>query len=135
MISLLSARPNSTIATFTLSHSIKDPVMMHSSGENRRKRKNDSDKRGAYRKFDEASSRMRDSLLHNCAERVVAHAASNNGSCRRGFVKDMVREIHERAPLMGISRDDINNKVRIMKSKLEEEERRVVPPPSLPRRG
>ncbi len=40
--------------------SIKDPVMMHSSGENGRKRKNDSDKRGAYRKFDEASSRMRD---------------------------------------------------------------------------
>ena len=102
--------------------------MMHSSGENGRKRKNDSDKRGAYRKFDEASSRMRDSLLHNCAERVVAHAASNNGSCRRGFVKDMVREIHERAPLMGISRDDINNKVRIMKSKREEEERREVSP-------
>ncbi len=59
--------------------SIKDPVMMHSSGENGRKRKNDSDKRGAYRKFDEASSRMRESLLHSCAERVIAHAASNGG--------------------------------------------------------
>jgi hypothetical protein len=102
--------------------------MMHSSGNNGRKRKNDSDKRGAYRKFDEASSRMRESLLHNCAERVITHSASNGGSCRRGFVKDMVREIHERAPLMGISRDDINNKVRIMKSKREEDERREVSP-------
>ncbi len=108
--------------------SIKDPVMMNSSGENGRKRKNDSEKRGAYRKFDEASSRMRESLLHNCAERVITHAASNGGRCRLGFVKDMVVEIHERAPLIGISRDDINNKVRIMKSKREEDERREVSP-------
>jgi hypothetical protein len=41
----------------------------------------------------------------------------------------MVVEIHERAPLlMGISRDDINNKVRIMKSKRKEEERQEVSP-------
>ncbi len=31
---------------------------MHLSEENSRKRENDSDKRGEYRKFDEASSRM-----------------------------------------------------------------------------
>ncbi len=90
LISQPSVCPIRTIATFTLSHSIKDPVMMHSSGENCRKRNNDSDKRGAYQKFDEASSRMRESLLHNSAERFIAHAASNGGSCRRGFVKDMV---------------------------------------------
>ena len=62
---------------------------MHSSRENSRKRKNDSDKRGEYRKFDEASSRMRDTLIQSCAERVIAHAASNGGSCRRGFVKEL----------------------------------------------
>jgi hypothetical protein len=73
--------------------------MMHSSGENGRKRKNDSDKRGAYRKFDEASSRMRNSLIQTCAERVIAHAASNGGRCHRDFVKDMVGELYERAPL------------------------------------
>ena len=44
---------------------------MHSSGENSRKRKNDSNKRGGYRKFDEASSRMRESLIKSCAERVI----------------------------------------------------------------
>ncbi len=60
---------------------------MHS--ENSRKRKNDSDKRGEYRKFDEASSRMRDTLIQSCAERVIAPAASNGGSCRRGFVKKL----------------------------------------------
>ena len=52
---------------------------MHSSGENSRKRKNDSDKRGGYWKFDEASSRMRESLIKSCAERVIDHAASNGG--------------------------------------------------------
>jgi hypothetical protein len=53
---------------------------MHSSRENSRKRKNDSDKRGEYQKFDEASSRLRDTLIQSCAERVIAHAASNGGS-------------------------------------------------------
>ncbi len=44
---------------------------MHSSRENSRKRKNDSDKRGEYPKFDKASSRMRDTLIQSCAERVA----------------------------------------------------------------
>jgi hypothetical protein len=41
---------------------------MHSSGENSRKCKNDSDKRGGYWKYDEASSQMRDTLIQSCAE-------------------------------------------------------------------
>ncbi len=49
---------------------------MHSSGENSRKHKNDSNKRGGYRKFDEASSRMREFLIKSCTERVIDHAAS-----------------------------------------------------------
>ncbi len=75
---------------------------MQSSGENSRKRKNDSDKRGGYRKFDKASSRMRDILIQSCAERVIAHAASNGGRCHLGFVKGLVDELYQRAPLMGI---------------------------------
>jgi hypothetical protein len=95
---------------------------MHSSGENSRKRKDDSDKRGEYRMFNEASSRMRDSLIQSCAERVIDHASSNGGRCRHGFVQETVRELYRGAPLMGISRDDINNKVRILKGKRKEEE-------------
>ncbi len=73
---------------------------MHSSGENSRKCKNDSDKRGGYRKFDEASSRMRESLIKSCAERVIDHAASNGGRCRLvGFVKELVDELNQRAPV------------------------------------
>ena len=63
---------------------------MHSSGENSRKRKDDSDKRGEYRKFDQISSQMRETLIRQCAEQVIAHAAGNGGSCRRGFVKGLV---------------------------------------------
>jgi hypothetical protein len=101
---------------------------MHSSRENSRKRKNDSDKRGEYQKFIEASSRMRDTLIQSCLERVIAHAASNGGSCRRGFAKELVDELNQRAPLLKITHDDINNKVRIIKGQREEEERREVSP-------
>ena len=101
---------------------------MHSSGGNSRKRKSDSDKRGEYRKFDQISSQMRENLILQCAEQVIAHAAANGGSCRQGFVKEMVNKYFRRAPLMGISRDDINNKVRILKGKRKEEERREVSP-------
>ncbi len=101
---------------------------MHSSGENSRKRKNDSDKRGEYRKLDKASSRMRDTLIQSCAERVIAHAAGNGGSCHQGFVKELVDELNQRAPLLEITRDNINNKVRIIKGQREEEERREVSP-------
>ena len=55
---------------------------MHSSGENSRKRKDDSDKRGEYRKFDQISSQMRENLILQCAEQVIAHAAASGGSCR-----------------------------------------------------
>ncbi len=100
---------------------------MHSSGEKSRKQKGDSDKRGEYRKFDKASSQMRDSLIQSCAERVIHHASSNGGRCWHGFVQEIVGELYRGAPLMGISRIDINNNiVRILKGKREEEERREV---------
>jgi hypothetical protein len=101
---------------------------MHSSGGNSRKRKNDSNKRGEYRSFDEVSSDMRESLIKSCAEKVIAHAAENGGRCRHGFVKEMVNNLFQRAPLLEITRDDINNKVWSIQGQQEEEEQREVSP-------
>ncbi len=39
-------------------------------------------------------------------------------------MKELVDELNQRAPLLEITRDDINNKVRIIKGQREEEERR-----------
>ena len=104
------------------------PVTMHSSGENSRKRKNDSAKRGEYRNFDQMSSQMRDTLIESYAEKVIAHAAENGGRCRLGFVKELVGMVSQRAPLLEITRDDINNRVRIIKGQRKEEEQRDVSP-------
>ena len=71
---------------------------------------------------------MRDTLIQSCAERVIAHASSNGGRCRLGFVKGLVDELYQRAPLMGISRNEINNKVRIIKGQHEEEEQWTASP-------
>jgi hypothetical protein len=71
---------------------------------------------------------MRDTLIQSCEERVIAHGASNGGRCRLGFVKGLVDELYQRAPLMGISRDDINDKVRIIKGKGKKEKQREVSP-------
>ncbi len=102
---------------------------MHSSGENSHKRKNDSDKRGGYRRFNKASSRMRESLIKSCAERVIDHAASNGGRCRLiGSVKELVDKLNHRAPLLEITRNDITYKVRIIKGPREEEKRWEVSP-------
>jgi hypothetical protein len=61
-------RTPSTIAAFSLPRvfcrTIKgNTVTMHSSGENSRKRKDNSYRRGEYWKFDEFSSQMRDSVI------------------------------------------------------------------------
>ena len=101
---------------------------MHLSGENSCKQKDDSVKRGEYWMFDQISSQMRETLIRQCAEQVIAHAAGNGGSCRRGFVKGLVNKYFCRAPLMEISFDDINNKVRIIRGQREEEEQQEVSP-------
>ena len=89
---------------------------MNSSGENSRKRKDDSDKskRGEYRKFDQISSQIRETLIRQCAEQVIAHAAGNGGGSRRGFVKGLVDEYFRRAPSMEISRDDFNKDLLVL---------------------
>ncbi len=90
---------------------------MHSSGKNSCKRKNDFDKRGGYRKFGEASSRMRESLIKSCAERVIDHAASNGGRCRLSFVKELVDELNQRAPVESRKKMKLQELISKMKNK------------------
>ncbi len=51
-------------------------------------------------------------MIKSYAKKVMAHAAENGGSCRQGFVKELVNNAAQVAPLLKITRDDINNKVR-----------------------
>ena len=107
------------------------PVTMHSSGENSRKQKNDSVKRGEYWNFDQMSRQMRETLIESCAEKVIAHAAENGGRCHFGFVKEVKElfgKVSQRAPLLEITRDNINNRLRIIKGQRKEEEQRDVSP-------
>jgi hypothetical protein len=83
-----------------------------SSKKKSHKQKNDSNRRGEYWKFNEVSSEMRESVIKSYAKKVMAHAAENCGSCRQGFVKELVDNGAQVAPLLKITRDDINNKVR-----------------------
>ena len=100
---------------------------MHSSGENSRKRKDNSDKKGEYRKFDEFSSQMRDLVIKLYAKKVIAHVAANDGSFKRCFVKNLVNMAAEFAPALKISRDDINNKVRRIRELPEQQQQEVSP--------
>jgi hypothetical protein len=95
---------------------------MHSSGENSRKRKDNSNKRGEYRKFDEFSSQMRDSVIEPYARKVIAHVAANDGSCKQGFVKNLVNMAAEVVPALKITRNDINNKVRRIQDPPEQQQ-------------
>jgi len=90
--------------------------------ENGRKRKNDSNKRGEYRKFDDFSSQMRDSVIESYARKFIAHVAANDGSCERGFVKNLVDMAAEVVPALKITRDDINNKVRRIRDPPEQQQ-------------
>ena len=101
---------------------------MNSSGGNSHKRQNDFDKRGEYQNVDQISSQIRESLIKPCTEKVIDHAAGNGGCCCQGFVKELVNKIFQRAPLLEITRNNINNNVRIIKGQCEEEEQQTVSP-------
>ncbi len=77
---------------------------------------------------------MRQPVIKSYAEQVIGHAASNGGSCRRGFVKDLFDEAAKVAPFMRITRDDINDKVRAIQGQgpHECEQREVSPAPAIP---
>ncbi len=59
-------------------------------------------------------------MIKSYAEKVIAHAAANGGICRRGFVKDLVDKAAQVAPILKITRNDINNKVRNFKGPREQ---------------
>jgi hypothetical protein len=95
---------------------------MHSSGENSRKPKDNSDKRGEYWRFDEFSSQMRDSVIGLYARKVITHVAVNDGSCKQGFVKNLVDMAAEVVPALKITRDNINSKVRSIRDPPEQQQ-------------
>ncbi len=71
---------------------------------------------------------MRETLIESCTEKVIAHAAENGGRCRLGLVKELVGKVSQRAPLLEITPDVINNRVRIIKGQGKEEEQWDVSP-------
>jgi hypothetical protein len=79
-------------------------------------------RRGEYWKFDEVSSEMRESVIKLYAKKDMAHAAENGGSCHRGFMKKLVDNAAQVAPLLKITRDDINTKVRNIQGPCEQRE-------------
>ncbi len=87
------------------------------------KHKNDLNRGGGgYRKFDEFSNQMRESVIKSYAEKVIAHAAVNGRICHWGFAKDLVNKAAQVAPLLKITRNNINNKVRNIKGPHEQRE-------------
>jgi hypothetical protein len=77
-----------------------------------RKPKNDSNRRGEYRKFYEIISQMRESVIKLYVEKVIAHATVNARICHQGFIKELVNKAAQVAPLLIIIHNDIKNKVR-----------------------
>ena len=65
---------------------------------------------------------MRESVIKSYAKKVMAHAAENCGSCHQGFMKELVDNAAQVAPLLKITRDDINNKVRNIQGPREQRE-------------
>ena len=74
---------------------------------------------------------MRDSVIESYARKVIAHVAVNDGSCKRGFVKNLVDMAAEVVPALKITRDDINNdinnKVRRIRDPPEQQQQEVSP--------
>jgi hypothetical protein len=95
---------------------------MCSSKKNSCKQKNDLNTWGEYLKFDEVSSKMRESMIKLYVKKVMAHAAENGGSYHQGFAKELVNNAAQVAPLLKITHDNINNKVRNIQGPREQQE-------------
>ena len=74
-----------------------------------------------YRKFDSATSNVRCVMIGSLADELIRHQDSHNGRARRGFVEELVTRTNGVAPLLEITRDDINNEVKRRKKKKKEE--------------
>ena len=76
-------------------------------------RKDDSSRtRGPYREFEEDSVQARKALIRSYAEEVIALADANGGSCRQGFVKNMIDAAAIVASALKITRLDISTMTR-----------------------
>jgi hypothetical protein len=87
--------------------------------------KNDSNRGREYWKFDQFSSQMRKSAIKLYAEKVIAHASVNGEICCQGFRKELVDKAAQFAPLLKITCNGINNKVRNIGGLHEQQE---IPP-------
>ena len=58
-------------------------------------------------------------MIGSYAEKVIAHANANGGSCRPGFVKNLVNAAARVASALQITHLDINYDVRRIRSKSE----------------
>ncbi len=77
---------------------------------------------------------MREPVIKSYAEKVIAHAALNGGSCCWGLVKVLVDGAAKVAPFMRITCDNINNKVRAIQGQgpLKCEQREISPALAIP---
>jgi len=104
----------------------------------RKKQSNVPNRPAEYRKLDSLSLSIREPLLQQCANKVMAHLtdrkAAGYSSCKQKFVKNMVEEINKKlTPEMAIKVDDVNNLVKKLKKAAEKEEaaaaKKTPPPP------
>jgi len=104
----------------------------------RQKQSNVSNRPTEYRKLDSLSLSIREPLLQQCGNKVMAHLtdrkAAGYSSCKQKFVKNMVEEINKKlTPEMAIKVDDVNNLVKKLKKAAEKEEaaaaKKTPPPP------
>ena len=61
-------------------------------------------------------------MIKSYAKKAIAHAAANGGGCRPGFVKELVDKAAQVAPLLKITCDDINNRVRNIRGPCKQQE-------------
>mmetsp|Transcript_2988 Transcript_2988/g.6935 ORF Transcript_2988/g.6935 Transcript_2988/m.6935 type:complete len:202 (-) Transcript_2988:406-1011(-) len=74
-----------------------------------------------YRKFDSATSNVRGVMIGSLADELIRHKDSKGGRAQRGFVEGLVTRTNGVAPLLKITRDDINDEVKRRKKKKKKE--------------
>ena len=75
-----------------------------------------------YRRFDELTKNLRESLITTCAKTYFKHVDANGGSCARGFVDNLLASVREKAALLDITKDDLVNKFRQIKKQQKDEQ-------------
>jgi hypothetical protein len=89
-----------------------DPIPINDCRPQKRKihnQKDDSSKQGLYQAFNEDIAQAQKALIGLYTEKAIAHTDANGGSCRQGFVKNLVNAAARVPPVLQITRLDINN--------------------------